>query len=691
MASPDTLLLADDSVTMQRVVELTLAEQGVKVVSVSDGQHAIDYITSHRPSLALISVTLPKVSGFDVARHVRDHVQAQRTPVLLLAGAFDTIDDAQVRESGAAGVLVKPFEPAVVIKRVKELLGMSKADSERPASHSSSDAGRLVTSADPPSAHAASSPEARTSSSTAPSTAPPPSGGAGARALTDERLRSAFGEPTAVASPAAASDAVETSSDYLRQLDAAFDSLDAQLAGRSAPDARPTVAAAPPPPVAARHESAPPPAPTDAPVNAGSNLSSEYGVSEAPPRAAAPEAKPVFEVDDNWFRQASAAPQSKGLNDFVVTRASDYTAPSALPDDRSWAPRGEQAPDTSAARDELTSAFDQLAAALTPAPGTPLNAPGVPNEPAVPGAPVAPIAPHSSGTASSAAASIVPTAPIASSAAVPADAFAMLWAHEQGEPMPAAAPVPLELSETSVNAVAAELSTGLADRVVGGLVDRLIGGIADRVGTPLAERLGDSLTDRLTAGLADRLAGGVADRLSAHLPAPIAAGVSERVATGVGERISTHLGERVTETVSQQLTAGVSDRVVAGLANPLATIVSERVTAGVADRVGAGLADQVANSLSERVVAGVSERLAPIVAERITPVVADRVVTALGERVSTGLAERVAERVAERMMQSAFGDAMRQTVNEVAERLVRAEIERIRAAASSLRAQDSPS
>jgi DNA-binding response OmpR family regulator len=114
----DTLLLADDSVTMQRVVELTFAEQGLKVVSVSDGQQAIDYITRQRPALTLVSVTLPKVNGFDVARFVRDHVES-RVPVLLLAGAFDNLDEAQVRASGASGVLVKPFEPAVVIKRVR--------------------------------------------------------------------------------------------------------------------------------------------------------------------------------------------------------------------------------------------------------------------------------------------------------------------------------------------------------------------------------------------------------------------------------------------------------------------------------------------------------------------------------------------------------------------------------------------
>jgi CheY-like chemotaxis protein len=121
----DTLLLADANPTMQRVVELTCAEQGLKVVSVSDGQQALDYLVTERPALALISLTLQKLDGFEIAGLVRDRPDLQGIPVLLLAGAFETIDEARVRASGAAGVLVKPFEPGLVIKRVKELLGMS--------------------------------------------------------------------------------------------------------------------------------------------------------------------------------------------------------------------------------------------------------------------------------------------------------------------------------------------------------------------------------------------------------------------------------------------------------------------------------------------------------------------------------------------------------------------------------------
>jgi CheY-like chemotaxis protein len=84
----ETLLLADANPTMQRVVELTCAEEGIKVVSVSDGQQALEYLTATRPAVALISLTLQKLDGFEIAGLVRDRPDLQGIPVLLLAGAF---------------------------------------------------------------------------------------------------------------------------------------------------------------------------------------------------------------------------------------------------------------------------------------------------------------------------------------------------------------------------------------------------------------------------------------------------------------------------------------------------------------------------------------------------------------------------------------------------------------------------
>jgi CheY-like chemotaxis protein len=119
---PHKLLLADDSITIQRVIELTFAEEDVQVFAVGDGKHAIDRIQSDRPDIVLADVGMPERDGYEVAAFVKGNPQLSHIPVLLLTGAFEPIDESRARAVGCDGVLVKPFEPQMVINRVKDLL-----------------------------------------------------------------------------------------------------------------------------------------------------------------------------------------------------------------------------------------------------------------------------------------------------------------------------------------------------------------------------------------------------------------------------------------------------------------------------------------------------------------------------------------------------------------------------------------
>jgi CheY-like chemotaxis protein len=123
------LLLADDSVTIQRVIELTFADEQIQVIAVGDGQEAVQRIESERPDVILADVGMPRRDGYEVAAHVKRTPHLQHIPVVLLTGAFEPIDEARARAVGCDGVLVKPFEPQMVINRVKDLLA-----GRRPAS-----------------------------------------------------------------------------------------------------------------------------------------------------------------------------------------------------------------------------------------------------------------------------------------------------------------------------------------------------------------------------------------------------------------------------------------------------------------------------------------------------------------------------------------------------------------------------
>ena len=124
------LLLADDSVTIQRVIELTFADEDIDVTTVGDGQLAIDRLDTDPPDIVLADVDMPKRDGYEVAAYVKSRPRLAHIPVVLLTGAFEPIDQARATAAGSSDVLAKPFEPQMVINRVKELLGRKRPDED---------------------------------------------------------------------------------------------------------------------------------------------------------------------------------------------------------------------------------------------------------------------------------------------------------------------------------------------------------------------------------------------------------------------------------------------------------------------------------------------------------------------------------------------------------------------------------
>src|SRR5260221_10419245 len=137
---PHTLLLADDSVTIQRVIELTFADEDVTVVAVSDGDQAIERLESAPPDIVLADIGMPGKNGYEVAQYIRRSSKLAHIPVVLLTGAFEPVDQARADEAGCDGVLAKPFEPQLVIGRVKELLARSPRPAAVPAAADSAGA-----------------------------------------------------------------------------------------------------------------------------------------------------------------------------------------------------------------------------------------------------------------------------------------------------------------------------------------------------------------------------------------------------------------------------------------------------------------------------------------------------------------------------------------------------------------------
>ncbi len=122
---PRTLLLADDSITIQKVVAITFAAEDFTVVAVDNGEDAYARARELRPAIIIADVSMPRRNGYELAHAVKSDPELRNTPVLLLAGTFEPLDPAKATASLANGHLVKPFDSQVLIDKVNELLGVA--------------------------------------------------------------------------------------------------------------------------------------------------------------------------------------------------------------------------------------------------------------------------------------------------------------------------------------------------------------------------------------------------------------------------------------------------------------------------------------------------------------------------------------------------------------------------------------
>jgi len=119
---PKTLLLADDSVTIQKVVGISLASEDIALVAVDNGAAAVAKAKELRPDLILADVVMPQLSGYEVCRQVKADPSLRHIPVLLLTGTFEAFDENKARDVGSDGHITKPFEAQSLVEMVNARL-----------------------------------------------------------------------------------------------------------------------------------------------------------------------------------------------------------------------------------------------------------------------------------------------------------------------------------------------------------------------------------------------------------------------------------------------------------------------------------------------------------------------------------------------------------------------------------------
>jgi CheY-like chemotaxis protein len=124
------VLVADDSVTIQKVVGLTFASEDIELAYVDNGEEAIELVRQFRPDLIMADVLMPGKSGYEVCQAIKGDPELQHIPVLLLTGTFEPFDAERCRQVGADGTITKPFESQTLIRQVMELLDRPAAPRE---------------------------------------------------------------------------------------------------------------------------------------------------------------------------------------------------------------------------------------------------------------------------------------------------------------------------------------------------------------------------------------------------------------------------------------------------------------------------------------------------------------------------------------------------------------------------------
>ena len=117
-----SILLADDSITIQKVVGIIFGSGEYSLTVVDNGTAALEKAKEIKPDILLIDALMPGMSGYEVCEAIRKEAELASKPILLMTGSFEAFDADRARACGANDHIVKPFESQAIVAKVHELL-----------------------------------------------------------------------------------------------------------------------------------------------------------------------------------------------------------------------------------------------------------------------------------------------------------------------------------------------------------------------------------------------------------------------------------------------------------------------------------------------------------------------------------------------------------------------------------------
>lgn len=125
------ILIVDDEKDLVSLVALHMRTAGYEVFVANDGWAAIDMCKRNKPDLVILDLMLPKLSGWEVCRRLREDDSTKDIAVLMLSARGETDDKIRGFDAGADDYVTKPFSPRELVARVKRVLERSDSGKEK--------------------------------------------------------------------------------------------------------------------------------------------------------------------------------------------------------------------------------------------------------------------------------------------------------------------------------------------------------------------------------------------------------------------------------------------------------------------------------------------------------------------------------------------------------------------------------
>ena len=115
-------LIVDDEPNLLRALEACLRSEGFDTTTARSGPDALVKVAQSIPDLVLTDVRMPGMSGYELARHLRESPRTALVPIVLLTARTDTVDRIEGFRAGVDGYVIKPFIPDELVAMVKSIL-----------------------------------------------------------------------------------------------------------------------------------------------------------------------------------------------------------------------------------------------------------------------------------------------------------------------------------------------------------------------------------------------------------------------------------------------------------------------------------------------------------------------------------------------------------------------------------------